>query len=264
MRRRTKPSLAVHVRTFWMVAVLALSRCSRWRVASSTRPSCACERRCDRPAGGPVTKSAVIAAAHIDARCESVAARYRRDPRAASKRFPTSRRRRRIARSFRSRRSMLDVTLRAPTGCVRLGERSGHDRRDRARAADRLRLGRAAAGRCRRRPRRAPGEALTAPDIDRLLADARPIGDVDSGAHRPPRPLRRARGRRSHGRHAALRFGRRPGGQARLGRADPQQRRGPDAARRSTCVPRRPRSSNFHSPCRDCGSHPQYIVSIHI
>ena len=100
-----KPSLVLRVRALWLIAALVLVVAGALALALANAPQLRV-RAVDAnvPAGGPVTQSAVIAAARDRTRCEPVAARHRRDPRGASKRFRTLRPPRCIARSFHSRR----------------------------------------------------------------------------------------------------------------------------------------------------------------
>ena len=67
LKRRTKPSLAGHVRTFWVLAMFGLAVLCMLGFAVANAPQLRV-RTIDAnvPSGGPVTKSAAIAAARID------------------------------------------------------------------------------------------------------------------------------------------------------------------------------------------------------
>ena len=63
-RRRTKPSIAVRVRTFWVIAVLAACLAIALGVAFVNAPQLRVRSvDADVPPNGPVTKSAAIATA---------------------------------------------------------------------------------------------------------------------------------------------------------------------------------------------------------
>jgi hypothetical protein len=188
MRRRTKPSPLVRVRTFWAVAILALCVVAALGVAFANAPQLRI-RSIDAnvPLGGPVSKSAVIAAAHIDPDANlwllnpgAIRRRLEAIPYVATAGVHRA--------QFPRPAVMLDVTLRPPTGCV--NSSNGTVTIDTTArvlqtgcASPALPLVDIGTG-----PAVAPGAILTAPDIDRLLADARTIGE-----HVPVRIVRRDR-----------------------------------------------------------------------
>ena len=177
LRRRSRPSIAVRLRMFWVFAVLAIVAVLALAVAVVTAPQLRV-RAIDVsvPAGGPVTKAAVQTAAAID-------------PAANLWLIDTGAIRRRIEAlpyvsvaavhraQFPRPTVNLDVALREPTGCVL----SNHgavtiDRSDRVLQAGcvsarlpQIDVGASAPA--------APGSRLVAPDVDGLLADARLIGE---------------------------------------------------------------------------------------
>ncbi len=188
LRRRTKQSLAGRVRTFWVLAALALAAVLALGAAVVNAPQLRV-RTIDAvvPSGGPVSKSAVIAAARID-------------PDANLWLLDTGAIRRRLAAipyvaaaavhrtQFPRPAVSLEVALRRPTGCVRSsGGTVTIDATARV-----LQTG------CVSRslpvvdggtgPPVRPGATLATPRIDRLLADARTIGE-----HVPVRIVRRDR-----------------------------------------------------------------------
>ena len=188
VRRRSKPSIAGHVRTFWVLAALALCLAFGLAVAIANAPQLRV-RSIDAsiPAGAPVSKSTVIAAAHIDPEANvwllntgAIRRRLEAIPYVATAGVHRA--------QFPQPAVRLDVTLRKPTGCVRsAGATVTIDATARV-----LQTGCATgalplvdAGTV---PAVVPGARLTAPDIDRLLADARAIG-----AHIPVRIVRRDR-----------------------------------------------------------------------
>lgn len=175
-RRRTKPSIAVHVRTFWLIALLVACVGIALGVAFVNAPQLRVRSvDADVPPNGPVTKSAVIATAAID-------------PTASLWLLDTGAIRRRLEaipyvataavhrRQFPQPAVQLAVTLRRPTGCVNMpGGSVTIDATERvlqtgcaAAALPRVDAGAGAAV--------APGRTLTAPDVNLLLADARTIG----------------------------------------------------------------------------------------
>lgn len=187
-RRRTKPSIAVRVRTFWVIAVLAACLAIALGVAFVNAPQLRV-RSVDAavPPGSPVTETAVLATAAID-------------PTANLWLLDTGAIRRRIEaipyvatavvhrRQFPQPAVQLTVTLRQPTGCVRMpGGAVTIDATERVLqngcASAALPLVDAGAGTAV-----APGGTLTEPDVNRLLADARTIG-----AQVPVRIVRRDR-----------------------------------------------------------------------
>jgi hypothetical protein len=187
-RRRTKPSIAVRVRTFWVVAALVLCVGVALALAIANAPQLRV-RAIDAivPSGSPVTKSAVVAAAHIDPdanlwllNTSAIRRRLEGIPYVATAAVRRA--------QFPQPAVSLEITLREPTGCVHSS--SGTVTIDAtarvlqlncvSRALPLVDVGAA--------PAIAPGGVLTAPDVDRLLADARAIG-----AHIPVRVVRRDR-----------------------------------------------------------------------
>jgi len=177
VRRRTKPSLAGRVRTFWVVALLGLCGAVVLAVAVAEAPQLRVRSvNASVPAGGPVTRSAVIAAANID-------------PDANLWLLDTGAIRRRLEAlpyvgaaavhraQFPRPAVTLEVSLRRPTGCVKSA--SGTVTIDATArvlqagcvsgALPLVDIGAGAAA--------APGAILAAPDIDHLLADAKTISD---------------------------------------------------------------------------------------
>jgi hypothetical protein len=188
LRRRTKPSLAVRVRAFWVIAILALCALVALALAVINAPQLRV-RSIDAivPAASPVTKSAVIAAARIDPDANlwllnTGAIRGRLDalPYVAMASVHRS--------QFPRPAVALEITLRTPNGCVHT--RAGTVTIDATArvlqtgcvnaALPLADLGTDATA--------APGAILSAPDIDRLLADGKAIAD-----HIPVRIVRRDR-----------------------------------------------------------------------
>jgi hypothetical protein len=188
LRRRTKPSLAVRVRTFWLIAIFALSAFVALALALINAPQLRV-RSIDAvvPAGSPVTKSAVVAAAHIDPDANlwllntgAIRKRLEAIPYVATASVHRA--------QFPRPAVALEITLRSPNGCVHsAGGTVTIDAAARVLqtgcAAPLLPLVDVGAG-----PAVAPGAILSAPDIERLLADAEAIGD-----HIPVRIVRRDR-----------------------------------------------------------------------
>jgi hypothetical protein len=187
-RRRTKPSLAGRVRAFWLVAALVLCAGIGLALAIANAPQLRV-RAIDAsvPSGSPVTKSTVISAAHIDPSANlwllntsTIRRRLEAIPYVATAAVHRA--------QFPQPAVLLDITLREPTGCVH--STSGTVTIDAT--ARVLQLG------CVSRtlplvdvgsaPAAVPGAILSAPDVDRLLADARAIG-----AHIPVRVVQRDR-----------------------------------------------------------------------
>ncbi len=186
LRRRTQPSLAVRARAFWVIAVLAVALAVAAAAAFVNAPQLRVrEIDASVPAGGPVTKAEVLGAARIGAdanlwlldtgairrRIEAIAYVATADVHRAQFPRPTV---------------SLDVALRTPTGCVRTASGTvtiddGARVLQTGCASAVLPLVDAGVG-----APAAPGGVLSAPDIDRLLADARAIG-----AHIPVRIVRR-------------------------------------------------------------------------
>jgi hypothetical protein len=188
LRRRSKPSLAGRVRTFWVVAAFALCAVLALGVAFVNAPQLRV-RSVDAsvPPGGPVTKSAAIAAARIDPDANlwlldagAIRRRLEAIPYVATAAVRRA--------QFPQPAVSLEITLRQPTGCV--SSSSGTVTIDAT--ARVLQSGCALAALplidIGSGPAVTPGALLTAPDIDRLLADARAIGD-----HIPVRIVRRDR-----------------------------------------------------------------------
>jgi hypothetical protein len=188
VRRRTKPSLAGHLRTFWVVAALALCVVLALAIAFVNAPQLRV-RSVDAtvPSGGMVTKSAVIAAAQVDPDANlwllntgAIRRRLEAIPYVAAAAVHRT--------QFPQPAVALEVTLRQATGCV--NSSSGTVTIDAT--ARVLQAGCPSEGLPRvdigTGPAVPPGAILTAPDVDRLLADARAIG-----AHIPVRIVRRDR-----------------------------------------------------------------------
>lgn len=187
-RRRTKPSIAGRVRTFWVVAALVLIVGIVLAAAIANAPQLRV-RAIDAsvPSGSPVTKSTVIAAAHIDPDANvwllntgAIRRRLEAIPYVATAAVHRA--------QFPQPAISLEITLREPTGCVH--STSGTVTIDAT--ARVLQLG-CVSGRLPlvdvgMAPAVAPGAILTTPDVDRLLADARAIG-----AHIPVRIVQRDR-----------------------------------------------------------------------
>jgi len=205
VRRRSKPSLAVRVRTFWVVAALALCALVALAEAVANAPQLRI-RGVDAnvPAGGPVTKSAVIAAAQIDPDANlwlldtgAIRRRVEAVPYVDSARVHRS--------QFPRPAVTIDVTLRAPMGCVRSSAGTVTiDAGARVLQTECVSTGLPLVD-IGSAPAVAPGAILAAPEIDRLLADARQIGQ-----HVPVRIVRRDRfgGLEAvDGRGVLLRFG---------------------------------------------------------
>lgn len=168
----------MRVRTFWLIALLAFCVAVALGVALVNAPQLRV-RAVDAavPPGGPVTKTDVIAAAHIDPGANlwllnTGAIRRRLDaiPYVATAAVHR--------RQFPQPSVTLAVTLRTPTGCVTSpGGAVTIDATARV-----LQTGCVSAALpmvdAGAEPAAAPGATLTAPNIDRLLADARTIGAV--------------------------------------------------------------------------------------
>jgi len=175
-RRRTKPSIAVRVRTFWVIAVLVACLGIALGVAFVNAPQLRVRSvAADVPPGTPVTQSAVLAAAAIDANANlwlldtgAIRRRIEAIPYVATAAVHR--------RQFPQSAVQLTVTLRQPTGCVSMpGGAVTIDATERvlqtgcaSAALPLVDAGAAVAA--------APGSTLTEPDLNRLLADARTIG----------------------------------------------------------------------------------------
>jgi cell division septal protein FtsQ len=188
LRRRTKPSIAVRLRTFWVVAALAACVASALGFAIANAPQLRVRSvEANVPSGGPVTKNAVIAAAHIDPDANlwllntaAIRRRLEAIPYVATGAVRRA--------QFPHPAVSLDVTLRTPTGCVQSSSGTVTiDATARVLQTDCVaaNLPLVDVGVA---PAVAPGAILTAPDVDRLLADARAIGE-----HIPVRVVRRDR-----------------------------------------------------------------------
>jgi hypothetical protein len=188
LKRRTRPSFAVRVRTFWVLAALALCAVIVLGVAIANAPQLRVRAvEANVPSAGPVTKNAAIAAAHIDAGANlwllntgAIRRRVEAIPYVATATVHRA--------QFPQPTVVLDVTLREPTGCIRSS--SGTVTID---ATARVLQANCAAGTLPAvdigsMPPVAPGAVLAAPEIDRLLADARAIA-----VHIPVRIVRRDR-----------------------------------------------------------------------
>jgi len=176
LRRRAKPSLAGRIRTLWVLAALALVVVLALGAAVANAPQLRVRSvAAVVPVGGPLAKSAVIAAARIDPDANlwlldtgAIRRRLEAIPYVAT----AAVRRAQFPRPAVS----LDVTLRRPAGCVRsAGGTVTIDATARVLqtgcVSGNLPLVDSGAGSLG-----APGAILTAPQIDRLLADARTIG----------------------------------------------------------------------------------------
>jgi len=188
LRRRTKPSLAVRVRAFWAIAVLVLCVVVIAGIAVANAPQLRVRSiEAIVPASSPVSKNDVIVAAHIDPDANlwllnagAIKARLNAIPYVAGATAHRS--------QFPKPSIVLEITLRRPTGCVRAGnDTMTIDATARVLQAGcvsaTLPLVDAGTG-----TPVAPGSTLVAPDIDRLLTDAKAIGD-----HIPVRIVRRDR-----------------------------------------------------------------------
>jgi hypothetical protein len=185
LSRRTKPSLFGRVRTFWVFAVLVACAATGLGVAIANAPQLRVRSVTANVPAGPVSKSAVLAAAQIDPAANiwllntgAISRRIDAIPYVATADVHRA--------QFPAPAVSLDVTLRRPTGCV--NSSSGTVTIDAT--ASVLQTGCASAllplvdvgtG-----PAVAPGATLTAPGIDRLLADAKAVGE-----HIPVRVVRR-------------------------------------------------------------------------
>ncbi len=176
-RRRSRTSLAVHVRTFWMFAALIVVAVAAVAVALVEAPQFRVRAVSAALASGtPVRSSDVLKAARVvpdsnlwlldagamRARIEAIP--YVLDVSVHRSQFPQP------AIAF-------DVTLRTPTGCVRTSNgvvTIDATARVLQRACAQRELPLVDAG---GEPAPPPGATLTTPDIDRLLADAKAIGD---------------------------------------------------------------------------------------
>ena len=188
IRRRTKPSLGVRVRTFWVVAALALCVAGAVGIAIVNAPQLRVRTiEAIVPNGSPVTKEMVLAAAHIDPDANlwlintgAIRARLATLPYVASASTHRA--------QFPKPSIALEITLRKPTGCVRADNvtvtiDAGARVLQNGCVDPALPMVDAGTG-----APTAPGTTLAAPDIDRLLTDATLIGE-----HIPVRIVRRDR-----------------------------------------------------------------------
>jgi hypothetical protein len=176
LRRRTKRSLAGRIRTLWVLAALALVVVLALGAAVANAPQLRV-RSVDAivPSGGPLTKRVVLAAARIDPGANlwlldtgAIRRRLEALPYVATAAVHRA--------QFPRPAVSLEVTLRRPAGCVRsAGGTVTIDATARVLqtgcVSASLPLVESGTG-----PSVAPGATLTAPQIDRLLADARAIG----------------------------------------------------------------------------------------
>jgi hypothetical protein len=188
VNRRIRPSLAHRVRAFWFLGTLVLCAVALFAVAIVNAPQLRVRTvEANVPAGGRVTSSAVIAAARIDGDANlwllnagAVRSRIEAIPYVATATVHRA--------QFPQPVVSLDVTLREPTGCVRSANGTiTIDAKARV-----LQTGCVAATLplvdIGPYPAVEPGGTLAAPEVDRLLADARTIAE-----HIPVRTVRRDR-----------------------------------------------------------------------
>lgn len=187
VRRRAKPSLAGRVRTFWVLALLGLCGAFVLALAIANAPQLRVRSVDASVPAGPVTKDTLIAAAAIDPDANlwllntgAIRARLAAIPYVATANVHRA--------QFPVPSVRLEVTLRIPAACV--NSSSGTVTIDAAArvlqtgcAPGNLPLVDIGPG-----PSAAPGTVLTAPDIDRLLTDAKAIGE-----HIPVKIVRRDR-----------------------------------------------------------------------
>ncbi len=175
VRRRAKPSLAGRVRTFWVLALLGLCGAFVLALAIANAPQLRVRSVDANVPAGPVTKSAVLAAAAVDPDANlwlldtgAIRNRLAAIPYVATASVHRA--------QFPHPAVLLEVTLRQPSGCVRSSSATVTiDATARVLqtgcASGNLPLIDIGPG-----PAVAPGAILTAPDIDRLLADAKTVG----------------------------------------------------------------------------------------
>lgn len=178
----------MRVRTFWVVAALVLCVIAVAAIAIVNAPQLRV-RSIDAivPSGSPVTKDMVLGTAHIDPdanlwliNTSAIRARLNALPYVLTSSTHRS--------QFPKPSIALEITLRKPTGCVRAANVTvtidNTARILQTGCVDgSLPMVDAGTG-----APTAPGTTLAAPDIDRLLADAKQIGD-----HIPVRIVRRDR-----------------------------------------------------------------------
>jgi hypothetical protein len=188
LRRRTKPSFGARLRALWVVAALAALVLLAAGIAIANAPQLRVRGiEASVPAGGPVSRGDVIAAARIDPDANlwlldtgGIRSRIEAIPYVA---VATVRR-----SQFPQPTVALDVTLREPTECLLVAGRAlTIDATARvlqtgcaAPLLPRVVVAGVAAV--------APGAVLSGPEVDRLLADTRAID-----AHIPIRLVRRDR-----------------------------------------------------------------------
>ena len=188
VRSRTRPSLAVRARTFWAIAIFALCALAAVAFFVVNAPQLRV-RAIDAvvPAASPVTRAGAVAAAHIDLEANiwllntgAIRKRLEAIPYVATASVHRS--------QFPRPAVTLEITLRTPSGCVRTpGGPVTIDATARVVQAGCVNgdlpmvdIGTGGAA--------VPGTTLSAPDIDRLLADAKTVGE-----HIPVRLVRRDR-----------------------------------------------------------------------
>jgi hypothetical protein len=171
-RRRSRTSFVVRVRAFWVIAILGAFACAGLAIAFINAPQLRIKHvSATVPDGSPVSTSDVLAAARITPDTnlwllDTGAVRRRVDalPYVLSAGVHRS--------QFPEPSVAVDVTIRVATGCVRAGGRTvtiDATARVVQNGCASPQLAYVDAG---SEPAPAPGERLTTPDIDRLLADA--------------------------------------------------------------------------------------------
>jgi hypothetical protein len=186
LRRRTKPSLTARLRALWIVAALAALALFAIGVAVANAPQLRVRGvEASVPAGGPVSRNDVLAAAHVDPDANlwlldtgAIRSRIEAIPYVATASVHRT--------QFPQPAVTLEVTLREPTECVLVGGRALTVDA----AARVLQTGCATPALPRVAvsgvPAVAPGATLSGAEVDRLLADTRTID-----AHVPIRLVRR-------------------------------------------------------------------------
>lgn len=186
--RRTKPSLAGRLRALWAVAALAVATLFLAGVAIANAPQLRVRSvTAAVPPGGPVSRDAVIAAAHIDPGANlwlldtnAIRSRLEAIPYVATASVHRA--------QFPQPVVALAISLREPTECVSIGgETATIDATSRVLqtgcAVPTLPLVQIGGV-----PATAPGATVSGPGVDQLLADTRQID-----AHIPLRLVRRDR-----------------------------------------------------------------------
>jgi hypothetical protein len=177
LRRRARPTVAARIRTFWVIGLLVLIGLAAIAIVAVNAPQFRVRSvEANVPNGSPVAAGTVIDAARIDPDANiwllNTAAIRRR-----IEAIPDVDTARVIRAQWPAPAVSLAISLRVPTGCVRAaGGLVTIDRTSRvlqtgcvAAALPLVDAGNAAAS--------GPGTTLSDPDIQRLLADARAIGD---------------------------------------------------------------------------------------